>query len=222
MRSVALVGVRDAALHEGLEAEGFATTSFDVSIAAIEEVLRRSFGVVVLDMERAGPHALSVCSEIAAKRNVIIVTADRSAESCLAAFACGVSDCVKRPFAQRELIARIRNVLWRTEGRHEPSAQEMHGVVVSVDAMRIRIDGRVIDLTPGEAEILRILIRQAPSPVTIRQIAESLSHSRPVAMRTIESRIKSIRRKLGAEHLVNRVRIGYQLNGVVAAARDRS
>lgn len=220
MPLVALVGLSDAALKEELERAGLTTCCFDVSIAAIEDVLRRPFDIVVLDLEGTGPHAMSVCEQLATRRSVIGVTADRGVETCLAAFAVGASDCVRRPFPRRELAARIRNVLWRSDSPKTSPSEAHDGVVVSVDAMRIVSGERTLDLTSGEAEILRILIMRSPSPVTVAQMAEALSGRKTVAVRTIESRIKSLRRKLGPQHLVNRVRFGYQLEGVVTTLTD--
>lgn len=130
---------------------------------------------------------------------VICLVDDPTGEVCLRAFALGAADCIRRPFSSRELVARIRNLLARTEAdRRDP---------FDADAMRVEVEGERRDLTAGEAEILRILLEHAPAPVSLGQIEQILS---PVSKHTIASRMKSLRRKLDGR-LVNRVGIGYEL-----------
>ena len=78
---------------------------------------------------------------------------------------------------------------------------------VSISEMRIRTGTETHDLTRGETELLAVLIQHAPAPLPVRRIAELLDARRG----TIESRIKSLRRKLGGGRLVSRGGLGYQL-----------
>lgn len=190
MRTIAFLtreGI-DATLRRILESERFRVETFE----KLPE--NRTFSLVV------------VCDEFTSlpveRQPVICIVDDPTptADISIRAFNHGAADCIRRPFSPRELVARIRNLLARTENAGE---REM----LDVEAMRVEVGGQARDLTAGEAEILRILLERAPAPVSIQQIEEILS---PVSRHTISSRIKSLRKKLDGR-LVNRVGIGYEL-----------
>ncbi len=211
MRALALVGITDAGLPAALEAERFVVSRFDNGLIS-SAVRERVFAVVLLELgEVAG---IELCRDLATDHRVIAVTSEPGDEECLLAFGAGAVDCVRSPYAHREVIARVRNLLRRVEPCHDKSGEQRSGMIASLESMRVRAGNRTIDLTRGEAAILRILLERAPAPVNVAQIAELLSQITPLSRRTVESRIKSLRRKLGAEHLVTRVRIGYQLANV--------
>lgn len=95
--------------------------------------------------------------------------------------------------------------------RAKPADGEGEGFALLADAMRVRVDGRTHDLTRGEAEVLSLLVEHAPRPLTIQQILAMLPEEHRVKRGTVESRIKSLRRKLGGR-LVSRGQFGYQLS----------
>ena len=78
---------------------------------------------------------------------------------------------------------------------------------ISLPEMRVRTAGVVHELSRGEAEVLALLLEHSPAPLTTVEIAKLL----PAKRATIESRIKSLRKKLGPGRLVTRGSFGYEL-----------
>ncbi|HEX2061227.1 MAG TPA: DNA-binding response regulator, partial [Thermoanaerobaculia bacterium] len=126
------------------------------------------------------------------------------ADTCVHALECGADDCVTRTISGRELIARIRSVLRRTGPKHD-----QHAVIVSLSEMRVRMGNTVHNLSRGETALLTVLLQHAPTPVPITRLVQLLGARRS----TIETQIKSLRRKLGPGRLISRAKLGYQWVG---------
>lgn len=209
MRTLALIE-NDAAvaaeLRQSVEAAGFRAECFTDGSSAIASVAGRPYALAIIDLRIEGIDPFELCRTVSMHHPVIAVTADAGNEACVRALESGADDCLCRPFASRELVARIRNVLTRVS--HEPADE---GFAWFPDAMRVRVDGRTHDLTRGEAEVLSMLVAAAPRPLTIEQMLAMLPLEHPIKRGTIESRIKALRRKLG-RRLVSRARFGYQVD----------
>jgi DNA-binding response OmpR family regulator len=195
---------RGPELRTAIEAAGFHAECFSTATAALTQLRTRAFALAILDLALRDTDPFAVCREISRTLPIITITSDGGEEACVRALECGADDCVPRTTSGRELIARIRNVLRRSTTRDE---KEYDSLSVSISEMRIRTATETHDLTRGETELLAVLIQHAPAPLPVRRIAELLSARRG----TIESRIKSLRRKLGGERLVSRGGLGYQL-----------
>ncbi|HEX7151104.1 MAG TPA: response regulator transcription factor [Thermoanaerobaculia bacterium] len=211
MRTVAIIhraGASAGALKSAIEAEGYRAECFTRRDAAVAAIRRRGYSLVLLDLEVDDGYEL--CRVAHEAHPVICLTDDNSDASCVRAFESGADDCICRPFSFRELVARIRNLLSRTEGARDESVA-LDAVEIFISAMRIRVGGRMMELTRGETEILALLVEHAPAPLTVSRMLEMLPAGSEVKRGTVESRIKSLRRKLGADRLVNRGGFGYQL-----------
>ena len=209
MRPLAIIET-DVAISTEIEsavhAAGFSSRSFVEPSAAIADLRRRGFSLAIVDLDLTDTDPFAVCSEASRIVPVIAVTADCNEDVCVRAFESGADDCLRRPFAGRELVARIRNVLRRADAAE--GAEDIDELSSFVSAMRIRVGEKTYNLSRGESEVLAVLLEHAPAPVTVARLTELLEAKRG----TIESRIKSLRRKLGSERLVSRGQFGYQLS----------
>ncbi len=208
MRPLAIIEqdvVFTAQLRTFVEAAGFRAECFDDPAAAMSEMRRRAFSLAILDLGVSGSDPYALCREMSGLAPLITVTAECKAEVCVRAFESGADDCLVRPVAERELVARIRNVLRRADGN--APQHHLDSVSISIPEMRVRHGDEVRDLTRGETEILALLLEYSPTPLTPARMAALLTSPRG----TIETRIKSLRAKLGKEALVSRGRLGYQL-----------
>jgi DNA-binding response OmpR family regulator len=189
-------------IRTAIEAAGFQTDWFRDGASALSNLSRRTFALAIVDLENVDTDPFSICREASRFVPVIALGADSGADQCLRAFEHGADDCVPRQVPGRELVARIRNLLRRTDEHAQPDT-----LLSAVAEMRIRDEGETRDLTRGESELLALLISRSPSPLTVSQMSEILGVKRG----TLESRIKSLRKKLGHERLVSRGSLGYQL-----------
>ena len=191
-----------AAIRTAVEAAGFRTDWFRDGASAITNLSRRSFALAIVDLDNVDTDPFAICREASRFVPVLALASQTEEDVCLRAFENGADDCVCREVPGRELIARIRNLLRRTD--EEP---ESDSLLTAVSEMRIHEEGATRDLTRGESELLALLLARSPTPLTVAQMAAILNVKRG----TLESRIKSLRRKLGAERLVSRGSLGYQL-----------
>lgn len=207
MRPVAIIENNATArfeLRNAVEDAGFRTDCFEDSESALTTLRDRAFALVIFDLNAGGVDPFAVCHEISRVAPLITVTAACDSEICARALESGADDCVKRPLAPRELIARVRNVLRRTEQQGELTVDSMS---ISISEMRVRNGTEVHELSRGEAEVLALLAEHSPKPLSPTHIAQVLG-AKPS---TVQSRIKSLRRKLGPERLATRSRLGYYL-----------
>lgn len=162
----------------------------------------RTFALVMLDLGLTDTDPFALCRDASPRVPVMAIARQCSTESCIRALEAGADDCVRTTITGRELIARVRNLMQRAP-EPPPSGQSLED---SVMAMRVCNGDRTFDLTRGESELLALLLRHAPVPLTIPRIAQLLESKRT----TVESRIKSLRRKVGAR-LVARGGFGYAI-----------
>lgn len=209
MRPLAIIDHSDSSttLRRDIEAAGFRTDCFDDAPAALEALRRRSYALAILDLDLRDSDPFHVCREVSSLVPLIAMTADCREDICVQAFESGADDCVVRPLAGRELVARVRNVLRRSAGEHDNDVCDLDSLTISLPEMRIRRGDVVHALSRGEAEVLTLLLERAPAPITTVEMARVL----PAKRATIESRIKSLRKKLGPDRLVTRGRFGYEL-----------
>jgi len=156
--------------------------------------------LVVLDLGLPGMDGLDVTRALRRESNlpIIMLTARADESDKLVGLELGADDYVVKPFSPKELVARVRAVLRRVE-----NAQEGGGIVRASDLtldparMKVTLDGRVIDVTPTEFQLLLTLARQ---PGRIFTRAQLLDAVRGVAFesyeRAIDAHIKNLRKKI--------------------------
>lgn len=108
------------------------------------------------------------------------------------------------PFAICSEASGLIPVIAITSDRNEDLAG-------AVSAMRVHVEGETHPLSRGETEVLALLVASRGAPMTVLEMLARLPPKSQVKRGTIESRIKSLRRKLGPARLVSRGRLGYQL-----------
>jgi DNA-binding response OmpR family regulator len=184
-------------------------------LAALE---RDVFDAVLLDVMMPGMDGLEVCRRIRQTRQipVIMLTARGDEADRVVGLELGADDYVPKPFSPRELLARLRAVLRRSQ----PSAIESEIVVgrvaIEVGARRVRVGGEPVDLTGLEFDILLALARR-PGRVVPREtlMAEAGRNDVTVNDRTVDVHVSHLRKKLGDDPkagLIKTVRgVGYVL-----------
>jgi DNA-binding response OmpR family regulator len=183
-----------------LEHAGFRVITASDGTAALESARRDRPDLVVLDLGLPGLDGLDVTRELrrAGSIPIVMVTARDDELDKLLGLELGADDYLTKPFSPRELVARVKAVLRRTDRPVEAADLiRVDDLELDVPRMRTVAGGRSIDLTPTEFTLLATLARQPGRIFTRSQLLDAL-HG--VAFesyeRAIDSHIKNLRRKL--------------------------
>ena len=184
-----------------------ANAGFDVVVAgdgesAIASARGTKPDLVVLDLGLPGRDGLDVTRELRRTSNVpiVILTARGDESDRVVGLELGADDYVVKPFSPKELVARIRAVLRRTQqARAEGGPEVLRAASVEVDLprMRVTVAGRAAELTPTEFELLATLVREPGRVFTRGQLLDAV-HGWAIESyeRAIDAHVKNIRRKI--------------------------
>ena len=186
-----------AVLERYLQSEGFATR-WVANGLEVEEAMRKSApDLVLLDLMLPGKDGLAICRDLRASSQVPIVMVTARVEEIdrLLGLEVGADDYICKPFSAREVVARVKAVLRRTNpDRTKPGPR----LEVDAEGMTATLDGRRLDLTPVEFRVLQALALK-PGRIYSRSQLQDIAYDdgRVVLDRTIDSHIKNLRRKIG-------------------------
>lgn len=193
-----------AMIAQYLTADGFSVLEAAASDAALEVLRQQHVDLIILDwMLPGGPSGLDMCKEIrkASTVPIIMLTARTAEADMVIGLEMGADDYVKKPFRMRELAARIRTVLRRTQSRTganlAPSGLLRGDLVIESDKFVARKNGQDLGLTPAEFKIL-ITLAERPGIVFSRlQLSEvALGDEYVHYERSIDTHISHLRKKI--------------------------
>ncbi|GAB4519271.1 MAG: response regulator transcription factor [Haliangiales bacterium] len=159
-----------------------------------------AFDVILLDVMMPGIDGLEVLRRIRQRSAipVIMLTARGDEADRVVGLELGADDYVAKPFSPRELLARVRAVLRRTQPRVQGERLSVGGVVVETGARQAWLEGRELDLTGLEFDILLALLRRAGRVVPRAALLEEAGRDDAmVGERTVDVHISRLRKKLG-------------------------
>jgi two-component system, OmpR family, response regulator RegX3 len=199
-------------LAEGLRREGFAVT---VAGTAAEALAAAEADVVLLDLRLPDGDGLDVCRELRARSDVpiIVVTARGEEVDRVVGLELGADDYVVKPFGIRELIARIRAVTRRAQGRSHEAPVRIGELELDERGRHASIGGEGLDLTAKEFDLLAALARDPGAVVSRNRLLEDVwNTSWYGSTKTIDVHVAALRRKLGDPTLIETVRgVGFRL-----------
>jgi two-component system alkaline phosphatase synthesis response regulator PhoP len=186
-----------------LERAGFRVVVAGTGDDALRLARSEMPALIVLDLMLPGVDGLDVTRALrqdAATRAtpIIMLTARVDEMDRLVGLEIGADDYITKPFSPRELVARVRAVLRRTEGNHAPAALLRYGdLQIDLQRRSVRRGDAQIDLTATEFDLLAVLARDPGRPFTRTQLIE-LTYDVSYAGfdRTIDAHIKNLRRKI--------------------------
>ena len=183
-----------------LRGAGFSVTTAADGEGAVASARARPPDLVVLDLGLPGLDGLDVARELrrASPVPIIMLTARREETDRVLGLELGADDYLVKPFSPRELVARVRAVLRRTEGVETQRERFVVGdVLVDTRRREVTVSDRAVDLTATEFDLLVELARQPGRVFTRVQLLGAI-HGVVVESyeRTVDAHIKNIRRKL--------------------------
>ncbi len=183
-----------------LEHAGFEVITAGDGPGALAATRTRKPDVLVLDLGLPGMDGLDVARTIRRESNlpIVMLTARDDEVDRVLGLEIGADDYVTKPFSPRELVARIRAILRRIDREAEPGDRISAGqVAIDLARMRVEVDGRTIELTPTEFQLLVAMARQPGRVFTRSQLLDAI-HG--VAFesyeRAIDAHVKNLRHKL--------------------------
>jgi DNA-binding response OmpR family regulator len=183
-----------------LRRAGFSVTSAADGDGAVASARARPPDLVVLDLGLPGLDGLDVARELrrASPVPIIMLTARGEETDRVLGLELGADDYLVKPFSPRELLARVRAVLRRTEGLYTERERFAVGdVAIDTTRRQVTVDDRPVDLTATEFDLLVQLAREPGRVFTRAQLLDAIH---PVVVesyeRTVDAHIKNIRRKL--------------------------
>ncbi len=209
--------VINQAVSDRLTSEGYDVVRAWDGPGAVEEHAASGPDLVVLDVMLPGFDGHEVCRRIQAERPVpvLMLTARDDEADVLVGLGVGADDYVTKPFRMRELVARIAALLRRVDRAAELASRrpvELGDLRVDAAARRVWRGGEEARLTPTEFDLLLCLAVEPGTVVTReRLLAEVWGWPGASGTRTVDSHVKGLRAKVGADIIRTVHGVGYSL-----------
>jgi DNA-binding response OmpR family regulator len=205
-------------LRRGLSEEGFAVDVCGNGVEAVLQATVTAYDVIVLDLMLPGKDGMEVCRELRAfgvKTPVLMLTARDTLDDVVAGFETGADDYLTKPFAFRELRARVQSLMRRSAGAVSPQLQA-GDVMLDMTTRDVRRAGRCVSLTNKEYQVLEYLMHNRGRVLTRSMIEEHVwGYDYDGLSNTVDVHITRLRRKLdrpGQPSIIQTLRgAGYRL-----------
>lgn len=196
----------------------FATSIAGDGPSALDQLLRHSHDAAIVDVGLPGIDGFEVVKR-ARKEGVgipiLMLTARDGIEDRVRGLDCGADDYLIKPFAEHELLARLRALLRRSHGPTESNVLEIGDLRVDVGANTASYAGKPLALGPTEFRLLELLARNAGMTLPRSKILERLREERDGASNVVDvfvSQLRSKLKRLGADHIIETIwNVGYRL-----------
>ncbi|HEY3614141.1 MAG TPA: response regulator transcription factor [Gaiellales bacterium] len=200
-------------LARTLEAEGYAVAVAADGGGALVEIERSAPDLILLDVTMPGLDGLGVTRRLRSKGDaipVLMLTARDGVADRVAGLDAGADDYLVKPFATDELLARVRALLRR--GRAPGDLLSAGEVTLDLVERAGSRGGRDLDLTPREADLLELLLRNARAVVSREQALAHVWGEGGVTANAVDRYVAYLRRKLGDPPVIRTVRgVGFVL-----------
>lgn len=203
-----------------LHAEGYSGDVAHDGKEALGKILSGDFNLVLLDLNLPDMDGLNLLGKMRGEKPelpVMVLTGRSRTEDKVMSLNGGADDCLIKPFSLIELLARIRALLRRRSNPGaELSPRNQAGLLLNREEYRVERNGRKIELTPREFDLLEYLMQHAPKPVSRAMLMEEVWHV-PFDPSTniVDVYMKYLRDKVDAgdeQKLIRTVRgVGYAL-----------
>ena len=207
-----------------LEREGYLVDCVDTGEEAIERAVAIRPDGILLDLMLPGVDGIEVCRELRKNPDtrtipIIMMTAKGEEADVVSGLEVGADDYVPKPFSTKVLVARLRALLRRTAGETDSEAGEVirRGTfLLDLGRREASINGKPLDLTFTEFEILRLLAKRPGWVYSRSRIVNEIKGSDyPVTERAVDVQIVGLRKKLGNADLIETVRgVGYKFKNM--------
>ena len=204
-------------IREYAEFNGYEVTEAEDGMSAVGLCKLNQYDLVILDIMMPKLDGFSACKEIKKIQDVPIIMLSARGEEYdkLFGFELGIDDYIVKPFSPKELMARINVVLDRrnSSSHNKSDVLKFGGLEINIAARTVTVDGKRVDLTPKEYELLFYLIENRNIALSRDKLLSDIwGYDFFGADRTIATHIKNLRNNLGPyrDYIVTLRGVGYK------------
>lgn len=201
------------------EFDGHKVTEASDGMDAVIKFKNGNFDIILMDIMMPELDGFSASREIRKTSNIPIIMLSARGEEYdkLFGFELGIDDYVVKPFSPKELIARVNAVLSRSGGgeRYKPTIEKFEGLEVNFEARSISVDGKRVNLTPKEYDLLFYMIQNRNIALSRdRLLSDIWGYDFFGDDRTIDTHVKNLRNCLGPyrKFIVTLRGVGYKFD----------
>lgn len=186
-------------------------------MTAVGLVKLNDYDLVIMDIMMPKLDGFSACKEIRKVKDVPVIMLSARGEEYdkLFGFELGIDDYVVKPFSPKELMARVSAVLARKQTAASPGPQvlEFGGLAINIPARSVLVNGKKVDLTPKEYDLLFYLVENKNIALSRDKLLSDIwGYDFFGDDRTIDTHIKNLRNNLGEyrDYIVTLRGVGYK------------
>jgi two-component system, OmpR family, KDP operon response regulator KdpE len=187
------------ALKVVLQEAGFEVITTGTASEALDQAAVRPPEAAIVDLVLPDGNGVDVCRRLRewSQMPILVLSAIGEEEEKVRALEAGADDYVTKPFASRELIARLEATLRRVDSQPNDPAVMIDGLEVDFAARTVRRDGEDVHLTPIEYDLLRVLLQNRGRLMTHRALlVEVWGPAYESDTQTLRTHIANLRRKI--------------------------
>ena len=201
-------------IKEYCEEEKYEVAEAENGEVALGKLMKDKFDILVLDIMMPKMDGFEMLKELPKEKRIptIILSARDEEIDKLQGFDLGIDDYLTKPFSPKELIARIKAITNRTS-KPKQEIYKYNTLEINYSAHTLKIDGKVITITPKEFEVLTFLIENKDNAISREQLLSKLwGYDFFGDDRTIDTHIKKLRSNLGKyrDHIQTVRGVGYK------------
>ena len=204
--------IREYSEFNGYEVEEAADGMEAVSLCRLND-----YDLIIMDIMMPKLDGYSACKEIKKTKNIPVIMLSARGEEYdkLFGFELGIDDYVVKPFSPKELMARVNAVLTRSSAKQEeqPEILKFDGLEINIPARTVSVDGKKVELTPKEYELLFYLVENKNIALSRNKLLSDIwGYDFFGDDRTIDTHIKNLRNNLGPyrDYIVTLRGVGYK------------
>jgi DNA-binding response OmpR family regulator len=197
-----------------LERDGYRVTWVGTGADALAELAREPPQLIVLDLGLPDTSGLDLFRSLRTTSSVpvIVLTARDEEADRVAGLEVGADDYITKPFSPRELAARVKAVLRRTEPAEPEDTIALGDVVIDRRGREVSVGGEPVELRAREFDLLSYLVENRGAVVSRDQLVDRVwGLDYPGGTRTVDVHVAQLRSKLGRPELIRTIRgVGYK------------
>ncbi len=206
-------------LKYNLEQNGYIVLVAQDGEAGLALIKESKPDLILLDLMLPKIDGIEVCKMVRRDSSIpiIMLTAKKDETDRVLGLELGADDYVTKPFSVKELMARVKTILRRSQDKANPiSTIHLGELTIDLERYEVKRGSKEIALSPKEFEFLKVLLRAQGKVLSREHLLESIwnyDQASEMDTRTIDQHVARLRGKLGAEgqHIVTVKNVGYRL-----------